>query len=74
MNERERILDLMKKGVISTEEGLDLLESIAKKEDRKQNDAEFDSSFEQADEEVKDEQARERTAEQKEAEDRKSVV
>lgn len=69
MNERERILDLMKKGVISTEEGLDLLESIANKEDRKQNDAEFDSSFEQADEEVKDEQARERTAEQKEAEE-----
>ena len=29
MNERERILDLVKKGVLSTEEALDLLEGIA---------------------------------------------
>ncbi len=27
MNERERILDLVKKGVLSTEEALDLLET-----------------------------------------------
>ncbi|MCC5889676.1 MAG: daptomycin-sensing surface protein LiaX [Alkalibacterium sp.] len=69
MNERDRILELMKKGVISTEEGLDLLESIANKEDRKQNEAEFDSSFEQADEEEQAEQTAERSAEQKEAEE-----
>lgn len=31
MNERERILDLVKKGVISSEEGLVLLENLAKK-------------------------------------------
>ena len=29
MKERERILDLVKKGILSTEEGLDLLESMA---------------------------------------------
>ncbi len=36
MNERERILDLVKKGVLSTEEALDLLESIAKEKDASQ--------------------------------------
>ena len=36
MNERERILDLVKKGVLSTEEALDLLESMAKDKDEKQ--------------------------------------
>lgn len=36
MNERERILDLVKKGVLSTEEALDLLESIATAKDEKQ--------------------------------------
>lgn len=36
MNERERILDLVKKGVLSTEEALDLLESIAKRKDDQQ--------------------------------------
>ena len=29
MKERERILDLVKKGILSTEEGLDLLESMS---------------------------------------------
>lgn len=43
MNERERILELMKKGVISTEEGLDLLESLAKKDDRKEEAVAFNS-------------------------------
>lgn len=33
MNERERILDLVKKGVITSEEGLVLLENLAKKRD-----------------------------------------
>ncbi|KAF1305500.1 daptomycin-sensing surface protein LiaX [Enterococcus saccharolyticus] len=37
MNERERILDLVKKGVLSTEEALDLLEGIAKAKDESQN-------------------------------------
>ncbi|OTN76099.1 hypothetical protein A5886_001176 [Enterococcus sp. 8G7_MSG3316] len=36
MNERERILDLVKKGVLSTEEALDLLESMAKDKDEQQ--------------------------------------
>lgn len=36
MNERERVLDLVKKGVLSTEEALDLLESMATEKDEKQ--------------------------------------
>ena len=36
MKERERILDLVKKGILSTEEGLDLLESMATEKDEKQ--------------------------------------
>ena len=36
MNERERILDLVKKGVLSPEEALDLLEEIAKEKDETQ--------------------------------------
>lgn len=36
MNERERVLDLVKKGVLSTEEALDLLESMAQEKDEKQ--------------------------------------
>lgn len=36
MNERERILDLVKKGVLSPEEALDLLEEIAKEKDESQ--------------------------------------
>lgn len=42
MNERERILDLVKQGILSTEEGLDLLEGLAKKEDIKSEKKEFD--------------------------------
>ncbi|MGM9904373.1 hypothetical protein A5844_001629 [Enterococcus sp. 10A9_DIV0425] len=36
MKERERILELVKKGILSTEEGLDLLESMATEKDEKQ--------------------------------------
>ncbi|GCF93428.1 hypothetical protein NRIC_13190 [Enterococcus florum] len=36
MNERQRILELVKKGILSTEEGLDLLESMAKAKDEAQ--------------------------------------
>lgn len=36
MNERERVLELVKKGVLSTEEALDLLESMAQAKDEKQ--------------------------------------
>ena len=70
MNERERILELMKNGVISTEEGLDLLESLAKKYDRKEAEAAFNTE-EKADEanvnieEALDDDSREK---QKEAE------
>ena len=53
MNERERIIELIKKGVISTEEGLDLLESVASKEDMEQEDAVF-TTDEQEVEEVKE--------------------
>lgn len=52
MNERERILDLIKKGIISTEEGLDLLESIANKEDMKQDDSEFTTDYDETDEQT----------------------
>ncbi|EXJ23577.1 hypothetical protein ADIAL_1014 [Alkalibacterium sp. AK22] len=41
MNERERILDLIRQGIISTEEGLDLLEAVAKKEDDRMDQPEF---------------------------------
>ena len=36
MNERQRILELVKKGILSTQEGLDLLESMAKAKDEAQ--------------------------------------
>lgn len=36
MNERQRILELVKKGILSTEEGLDLLESMAQAKDEAQ--------------------------------------
>lgn len=36
MNERQRIMDLVKKGVLSTEEALDLLEEMAKNKDEAQ--------------------------------------
>lgn len=41
MNERERIIDLMKKGILSTEEGLDLLENTINKEGQKVEYEEF---------------------------------
>lgn len=36
MNERERVLDLVRKGVLSTEEALDLLEGMARDKDEQQ--------------------------------------
>lgn len=42
MNERERVLELVKKGVLSTEEALDLLESMAQAKDEKQLQQESD--------------------------------
>lgn len=42
MNERQRILDLVKKGIITTEEGLVLLENIAKDKDEAQVQKEAD--------------------------------
>lgn len=44
MQERERILELVKSGVISTQEGLDLLESLVKKENKKNEYKEFDQN------------------------------
>ena len=59
MKERERILELVKQGILSTEEALDLLETIAKKEtkasvekDYAQPDYSTESSFD-----AKEEQA-----------------
>lgn len=69
MNERERIIELIKKGVISTEEGLDLLESIAKKEDRKQDEAVFESSVEPEDKEVNEDEKVDKSVEQQQAEE-----
>lgn len=42
MNERERILDLIRQGIISTEEGLDLLEAIAKRENERADQPDFE--------------------------------
>ncbi|MEO1768134.1 daptomycin-sensing surface protein LiaX [Candidatus Enterococcus ferrettii] len=42
MNERQRVLELVKKGIISTEEGLDLLESMAKAKDEAQIEQDAD--------------------------------
>ncbi|WP_208560902.1 daptomycin-sensing surface protein LiaX [Marinilactibacillus kalidii] len=44
MQERERILELVKNGVISTQEGLDLLESLVKKENKQNEDREFEQT------------------------------
>lgn len=41
MQERERILELVKKGILSTEEALDLLENLAKKESREAAQKEY---------------------------------
>ena len=37
MKERERILDLVKKGILSTEEGLEFIRSMATEKDEKTN-------------------------------------
>lgn len=47
MNERKRVLDLVKKGVLSTEEALDLLESMAKDKDEAQNQKDNDKLYEE---------------------------
>lgn len=61
MNERKRVLDLVKKGVLSTEEALDLLEGMAKEKDEVQNQKDNDRLFE------------EKQAEQTGAEDKKQL-
>lgn len=43
MSERERILELVREGVISVDEGLDLLENVANKESQKTDEKEFTS-------------------------------
>lgn len=65
MNERERIIDLMKKGILSTEEGLDLLENTLNKEGKKVEAEEF---TEQEDQIFEEEVEAESSAKQKEAE------
>lgn len=65
MNERERIIDLMKKGILSTEEGLDLLEHTLNKEGEKVEAEEFTEREEQpVDEKIE----ADTSAKQKEAE------
>ncbi|OJF93107.1 daptomycin-sensing surface protein LiaX [Alkalibacterium sp. 20] len=65
MNEKERIIDLMKKGILSTEEGLDLLENTIDKEGKKVEAEEF---AEQEDQPVEEKTETESTQHQKEAE------
>lgn len=43
MGERERILELVREGVLSVEEALDLLESVAKRESKETEEREFTS-------------------------------
>ena len=43
MNNRERILELVSQGVLSVEEGLDLLESLSSQETKKTEAKEFTS-------------------------------
>lgn len=52
MNERERIIELVKKGVLSTEEGLDLIEGIAKKENKQMENKEFSSTESNVEEDI----------------------
>jgi len=65
MNEKERIIDLMKKGIISTEEGLDLLENTLNKEGKKVEAEEF---TEQEDQPVEEKVKTEASQNKKEAE------
>lgn len=46
MNERERIIDLVKRGIITTEEGLDLIEGLANKENKQTSDKDFGAEVE----------------------------
>jgi DUF4097 and DUF4098 domain-containing protein YvlB len=85
MNERERVLDLVKKGVLSTEEALDLLEGMAKAKDENQiNKAAAEVSadktnndfFEEVDEAHEKEEASfdgEEKLRQKEAQDKENL-
>lgn len=41
MNERERIIELVKKGILTTEEGLDLIEGLANKENKQTSHRDF---------------------------------
>ena len=41
MGERERILELVREGIITVDEGLDLLESLANKETQETEKREF---------------------------------
>src|SRR5690625_6876803 len=43
MDERERILELVREGVLSVDEALDLLENVAKKESKQTEKREFTS-------------------------------
>jgi DUF4097 and DUF4098 domain-containing protein YvlB len=52
MDKRERILELVREGVLSVDEGLDLLDSIAKEESKRTEETEFTSD--QADETVEE--------------------
>lgn len=54
MNERERIIELVKNGVLSTEEGLDLIEGIANKETKERMNKEFSSMEEEKAESIEE--------------------
>jgi DUF4097 and DUF4098 domain-containing protein YvlB len=65
MGERERILELVREGVLSVDEALDLLENVANKESKKSEQKEFttDSLFEEVEKEARGEAEKEEAAE-----------
>lgn len=68
MNERERILDLVKKGIISSEEGLVLLENLSKKNANTTPNAQPTNYSDQNDDEAADREEAEQEAAEARAE------
>lgn len=75
MTERERIMDLVKKGVLSTEEALDLLEEMAKEKDEAQiqKDDERLNAQKQAEQQTYSDEAFEKAERDENAADKKRL-
>ena len=75
MTERERIMDLVKKGVLSTEEALDLLEEMAKEKDEAQIQKDDDklNAQKQAEQQTDAETSFEQATKDKSAADKKRL-